>query len=110
MSMVGHDLRRERIAGSSAGRRQHLVQHAVHPNRIRKTFSYDSKWMSEAPFWIASTSTMFTRLDDRRLVGRLLQLEDVDLGAFFAFLDDLDVREVGLHVHRTLVIASVLES
>ena len=30
--------------------------------RIRNTFSYVSKWMSEAPFWIASTSTMFTSL------------------------------------------------
>src|SRR5437764_8588133 len=29
-------------------------------NRMRKTFSYGSQWMSLAPFWIASTSTMLT--------------------------------------------------
>ena len=29
-------------------------------NRTRNAFSYGSQWMSLAPFWMASTSTMLT--------------------------------------------------
>ena len=56
-------LRRERIADSRrlGGESISWSTPSIR-NRIRNTFSYDSKWMSEAPFWIASTSTMLTSL------------------------------------------------
>ena len=53
--------RRERIADSSRfGGASISCRTPSIRKRMRKIFSYDSKWMSEAPFWIASTSTMLT--------------------------------------------------
>jgi len=50
-------------------------------------------------------------LDDRRLVGRLLQLEDVDLWRLLTVLShDLDVARSVCMFERTLVMASVFDS
>ena len=59
--------------------------------RTRKSFSYGSTWMSEAPFLIASSRMRFTSLTTGASSGALLEVDDVRrrLG-----LDDRDLGVV----------------
>ena len=98
---VGHDLEtREDRRLEPLGRRQHLVQYAIHPEPDAEDLLVRLEVDVGGALLDRVDEHHVHELDDRRFVGRLLQLEDVDLGAFFAVLDDLDVREVGLHVRQ----------
>ncbi len=60
-------------------------------SRIRKCFSYGSKWMSDAPFLMASTMTLLTK----RTIGASSIVRAADLGADFLVAGrDLEVLEV----------------
>ena len=98
---VGHDLEtREDRRLEPLGRRQHLVQYAIHPEPDAEDLLVRLEVDVGGALLDRVDEHHVHELDDGRFVGRLLQLEDVDLGAFFAVLDDLDVREVGLHVRQ----------
>ena len=78
--------------------RQHFVQHAVHPEPDPENLLVRLEVNVGGALLDRVDQHHVHQLHDWRFVGRLLQLEDVDLGAFFTFIDDLDVGEVGLHV------------
>ena len=59
-------------------------------NRTRNSFSYGSTWMSEAPAFSASIEDQVGDLDDRRGLGRLGEVDEVDLLAL-VLLEDVDV-------------------
>src|SRR6267378_774358 len=99
---VGHDLQsREDRRLEALGRCQHLVEDAVHAEADTEDLLVRFEVDVGGALLDGVHEHHVDELDDRRLVGRLLQLEDVDLGAFLAVLPhDLDVGEVGLHVRE----------
>src|SRR5437867_5928764 len=98
---VGHDLQpRENRRFQPLRRRQHLVEHAVHPKADPEDLLVGLEVDVGGALLDGVDQHHVDQFHDRRFVGRLLQLEDVDLGAFLAVLHDLDVAEVGLHVRQ----------
>ena len=96
---VRHDLEAREDRGlETFGRREHLVEHAVDPEPDPEHLLVRLEVYVRGAFLDRVHEHHVDELDDRRLVGRLLQLEGVDLGAVLVALHDLDVGEVRRHV------------
>src|SRR6266566_4285404 len=98
---VRHDLQaREDRRFQPLRRGQHLVQHAVHPEADAEDLLVRLEVNVGGALLDCLDKHHVDQLHHRRFVGRLLQLEDIDLGAFLALLDDLDIGQVRLHVRQ----------